>query len=246
MESVKVITLDEVGSTNTWLGQNASAMADFTIVQSVSQNAGRGQRGNSWESEPGCNITLSMLYRPVPDFKPADQFAISEATALAVADTLKEFGIKAKVKWPNDIYVGDSKISGILIEHSLMGNSITHSVLGIGLNVNQKRFVSDAPNPISMTGVTGQNFDLDNVRDTLAARLTERLATIADPEQRMQLHEEFCRQLWRGDGGMYPFRDTATGEIFSGRIKTVEPRGILCLEPGGRRYAFKEVSFLIF
>lgn len=240
-----IVRLESVASTNTWLSANATTLPDFTIVEAVSQPAGRGQRGNSWESEPGKNLTISVLFRPDASLVAADQFAISEATALAVADTLGEYGIEATVKWPNDIYVGDRKICGILIEHSLIGSGITHSILGIGLNINQSRFLSDAPNPVSMTNITGQEYTTDEVRDTLARKLQERLAPTASAEGRERLHRDFTAGLWRGDGRLYPFRDNLTGERFMAAIESVEPRGMLCLTPGGRRYAFKEVTFEI-
>ncbi len=245
MESPRIIRLESVASTNTWLSANALLLPDFTIVEAISQPAGRGQRGNSWESEPGKNLTVSMLFRPVADLAAADQFSISEATALAVADTLSEFGITAMIKWPNDIYVGERKICGILIEHSLIGSGITHSILGIGLNVNQTRFLSDAPNPVSMNNITGLEYDTDHVRDSLARALQARLGRTAITEGRKELHREFTDRLWRGDGKPYPFIDNLTGERFQATIDHVEPRGMLCLSPGNRRYAFKEVTFVL-
>lgn len=147
------IALEEVSSTNTWLAQHADELLHLTMVTAERQTAGRGQRGNSWESEPGANLTFSLLIRP--EGVPArSQFSISEATALAVTDLLAIYGVKATVKWPNDIYVGDRKICGILIEHAVMGTSIMHSIIGAGLNVNQTRFVSDAPNPVSLLQLT--------------------------------------------------------------------------------------------
>ena len=108
-------------STNSYVSHHAASLADMTMVIADAQTAGRGQRGNSWESEPGKNLTFTLLHRP-KGVLPREQFAISEATALAVADFLEENGISAAVKWPNDIYVGDRKIAGILIEHSLTGH----------------------------------------------------------------------------------------------------------------------------
>ncbi|MDE6668417.1 MAG: biotin--[acetyl-CoA-carboxylase] ligase [Muribaculaceae bacterium] len=151
------ISLDEVSSTNTWLAQHAAELPHLTMVTAARQIAGRGQRGNSWESEPGANLTFSLLIRP-EDMPARSQFSISEATALAVTDLLATYGLTATVKWPNDIYVGDRKICGILIEHAVMGTSIMHSIIGVGLNVNQTRFISDAPNPVSLLQLTVSDF----------------------------------------------------------------------------------------
>ncbi len=242
---VDYIELEEVGSTNTWLAENSAGLRSLTMVEAISQPLGRGQRGNSWESEPGKNLTVSMLYHPSPEMRAAEQFAISEAVALGVVDALADYGIEAKIKWPNDIYVGDRKICGILIEHSLLGTQIQHSICGVGLNVNQMKFWSDAPNPVSMAQLSDRTFDRKEVRERLARNLAKRLQATDTLEGRTGLHQEFLTRLWRGDGHLYPFRDTATGEIFEARIADVEPQGFLLLEPGYRRYAFKEVSFLI-
>lgn len=245
----EMVWLDETPSTNSWLSSEVASrkrgeLSDLTAVAARCQSSGRGQRGNSWESEPGKNLTLSVLHYPSERIAPADQFAISEATALAVADTLALFGIEAKVKWPNDIYAGDRKICGILIENSLTGARIDHSILGVGLNVNQTRFLSDAPNPISISQLTGLYFDLNEVAARLLCNLGKRVALLAKPGGREEVHCDFLRRLWRGDGGLYPFRQRDTGEIFRASIVNVEPGGFLHLS-NGRSYAFKEVEFLL-
>lgn len=239
--------LEETDSTNSYVARNAAGLADMTMVYAGSQTAGRGQRGNSWESEPGCNLTLSLFHRPV-SFPANRQFAISETVALAVVDMLAEHSVRAKVKWPNDIYVGDRKIAGILIEHALMGKGIMHTCSGIGLNVNQTVFRSDAPNPVSMAQLADGAFSLDEVRESLGRALERRLAAIGTEEERMKLHREYLGALWRADGRDYPFRDTRTGEEFMASVRDVEPAGYLILRDSDgrcRRYSFKEVAFII-
>lgn len=162
--------LESVDSTNNYAKANAASLPSPTMVVAREQTAGRGQRGNSWESEPGANLTFSVFVR-LPEFPARRQFAVSEAVALAVADTLGVFGVQAKVKWPNDIYVGDRKICGILIEHALMGAELMHTVIGVGINVNQKRFLSPAPNPVSMRQLLGKETPVVAVREEVAARL---------------------------------------------------------------------------
>ncbi|MDE7160879.1 MAG: biotin--[acetyl-CoA-carboxylase] ligase [Muribaculaceae bacterium] len=257
---MKSITLSSAPSTNAYVAAHADTLPCPCVVRAVDQTAGRGQRGNHWESEPGKNLTVSYYLRP-EGVHPREQFAISEAIALAVADTLRRYGVEARVKWPNDIYVGDLKICGILIEHSLYGTEIRHSIAGIGLDVNQTVFLSDAPNPVSMANLTGREYDLVEVMEILSQNVERRMKCVRTPEGRILLHDEFKRNLWRGEGGPWPFRDTATGRTFAARIADITPAGLLTLrveeaseveEASGllrpaetKTYAFKEVSFIL-
>lgn len=242
----QIIALTETDSTNSYATAHAAELAPWTIVTARSQTSGRGQRGNSWESEDGKNLTLSMVVKP-DSFPARDQFAISEAVALAVVDTLACQGIDSRIKWPNDIYVGDSKICGILIEHIVTGMDITNSVAGLGLNVNQIEFRSDAPNPVSMAQLTGREFDLDDLLEDLGEKLREYCERAFTPEGRVLLHGIFKRSLWRGDGSFHTFA-LPDGELFEARISDVEEGGMLVLETRGGeclRFAFKEVVFIL-
>lgn len=242
---INLIYLYEVGSTNTELTAMAADGAPHgTVVAAHAQKAGRGQRGNSWEAQPGKNLTFSLLLRP-DGIDAADQFAISEAVALGIADALHPLvpagAGEVAVKWPNDIYVGDSKICGILIENSLSGRAIAHSIAGIGINVNQREFVSDAPNPVSLLQLDPAHGDyqLKPLLEEVTRRILARYATIGSPS----LHADYMASLWRRDENRY--RDTATGETFTARIADVAPTGHITLETTAmerRTYAFKEVS----
>ena len=142
---------------------------EFTLVTADYQTAGRGQRGNSWESERGQNLLLALVARPA--FLPAAaQFRLSQTVALAVADTVARYTDDVAVKWPNDVYVGDRKICGMLIEHDLAGPAIARSVTGIGLNVNQTVFRSSAPNPVSLRQLCGRPLDREEVLCALLRR----------------------------------------------------------------------------
>ncbi len=248
MENIEYIVLPEADSTNTWCREHASGLALPTVVRAVAQSAGRGQRGNSWESAPGQNLTFSIVWHP-EGLAPADQFSISEATALGVVDYLSRHGIEAKVKWPNDIYVGDRKICGILIEHSLMGSSLERSVIGVGINVNQKEFISDAPNPVSMCQLARKEFDLDEELGAVISEIAPLLEAVSSAAGREALHKKFLANLWRGDGGIYLFRDVKENCRFAGVIEGVEPSGFLLVkdnETGNlKKYAFKEVEFIL-
>ncbi|MDE6290586.1 MAG: biotin--[acetyl-CoA-carboxylase] ligase [Muribaculaceae bacterium] len=244
---MEIVHLEEVDSTNAFIMRNVVELEAPVMVAAYRQTAGQGQRGNSWEAEPGKNLTFSIFYRPV-ELPPMAQFAMSEAVSLAVVDFLALHGIEAKVKWPNDIYVVDDKICGILIRHSIMGKYVSYSVIGVGIDVNQTLFVSDAPNPVSMKQITGKTYDLSVLEEEIADIMESRLESIRTSECRKGLHEEFMKNLWRGDGQLYPFVDTATGERFMARIEDVAAHGpiTLSLEDGtDRTYAFKEVSFVL-
>ncbi len=242
MTGHNIIRLEECGSTNSHLAAIAREVPHGTVVVTRSQTAGRGQRGNTWESEPGKNLTFSLLLKP-RDITAHDQFYISEAVALGITDTLRRHleNHHVKIKWPNDIYAGDKKICGILIENSLSGNLIGHSIAGIGINVNQRRFNSDAPNPVSAVMLTGNELKLDTLLSDVLTAIDNRLRQPVDMR-----HHDYLSSLWRRDGGNY--RDTASGEEFSAIITGVAPTGHLSLLDSfgnTRVYAFKEVQAII-
>lgn len=169
----QLVWLPECASTNTEAQQLAvqNRATDGCCVITDKQTAGRGQRGNQWEAAPGENLTLSVVWRPA--FLPAaDQFLLSQAVALAVHDwltTLLGPSPQLRVKWPNDIFFGNQKLGGILIENTLSGTKIQHSIVGIGLNVNQRQFA--VPTATSLAQVTGRDYTLP----PLVARLLEHL-----------------------------------------------------------------------
>ncbi len=237
--------LESVDSTNEFLMREADSLVAPLLVAAKHQKAGHGQRGNSWESAAGENLTFSVLIHP-ESFSPLLQFYISEAVSLSVVDFLALHRIEAKVKWPNDIYVGDRKICGILIRHSLAGNSISYSVLGVGINVNQTKFLSNAPNPVSMAMISGCRYTIDLLYEEIGTCIENRLQAIYTESSRNHLHQEFMNTLWRGDGKYYSFTDTATGETFSATIHNISRQGPITLRlPNDilRTYNFKEVSF---
>lgn len=245
---MKIKWIEQTDSTNSTVTEYLSELNWGVILAARSQLKGRGQKGNSWESEPYKNLSFSAMWTP-GDIAPREQFCISEATALAVVELLKCNGIEAKVKWPNDIYVGDKKICGILIEHSVMGTEISRSIAGVGINVNQQVFLSDAPNPVSMTQLTGEEYSLESLLQQFNEIFERYLEVIATPEGRELLHKRFKDGLWRGDGKPYRFKDRESGEIYEGIITDVAPSGMLKIrniEKGSEKeYAFKEVEFLL-
>ena len=139
-------TLD---STNTQAAREIDTAEEGTVWIADFQTAGRGQRGNKWESAESENLTFTILLRP-EFLSPSRQFCISQICSIGVCRYLVAKGLPAKIKWPNDIYIGNKKICGMLIEHSIRGDKLAVSIAGIGLNLNQTRFASDAPNPTSL------------------------------------------------------------------------------------------------
>lgn len=214
------------------------------IIVAESQTAGRGQRGHTWESGKGQNLTLSAILEPT-FLPPTEQFLLSEVIALAVADTLASYSIKTKIKWTNDIYVGDKKIAGILIEHKLQGNAIGRTIAGIGLNVNQTQFSADLPNPTSMATEQGIEFDRDEVLERLQGCIIRRYGQLQSGE-RATLQSDYHTMLYRlNEKHRYALPD---GTTFCGTIRGVESTGALKVEDENGKigcYLFKEIEFLL-
>lgn len=243
-----VITLPSIPSTNTWAKENSGRLTHGDIIVTHDQTAGRGQRGNHWEAQPGQNLTFSIFLQPAA-IPPASQFLISEIVSLAVADTVRYHfhtdGIEedVTVKWPNDIYAGNRKIAGILIEHTVSGQSISHTVAGIGLNVNQTCFLSDAPNPVSMAMIAGKKFNLEEIMHEIAGKIVR---GINNPD-RDNTHKTYLASLWRRDGATHCF-STPDGRKFMATIDDVSETGMLRLatpDKTFREFAFKEVAFIL-
>lgn len=241
---MKIVKLDKTDSTNTWAAQHETELDKTTLVYCKEQTAGRGQRGNSWESEPGKNITASLIFHP-DNFTADKQFLISESIALGIIKFLDNKGVSAKVKWPNDIYVEDKKICGILVEHVVVGKNITRCIAGFGLNINQRKFYSEAPNPVSLTMVTGKQYEVDDEIKDLASLLERQISQLEDSTK---IHTDFLKLLWRNDSQCYKFFDRKKNEYIEACIHSVGTDGVLTLktnEGEKRDYAFKEVEFIL-
>ena len=144
-----IMWFKSLDSTNEEARRHISDIDNLSVLSALEQTDGRGQRGNIWTSNAGENLMFSIVLKS-PFLMAEDHFALNEIAALSVADFLSTYGIKAEIKWPNDIYVGEKKICGILIENSFRGKTISTSIIGIGLNINQRNFNVNLPNPTSM------------------------------------------------------------------------------------------------
>ena len=241
------IKVSQTASTNTYLSRLAATLPGGTVIYTPSQTAGRGQKGNSWESEDGKNLTFSLLLKR-PPVKARDQFYLSEAAALAVVEALTdEAGDSFAVKWPNDVYWQDKKVCGMLLENSLDGTDIATCIVGIGINVNQERFLSDAPNPVSLINITGREHDLMALLKRVCSRIEQLVDSLADGNARRDLHERYMTALYRNDGQQHPWED-ASGHRFMASVAGIAPDGTLTLlhDDGTRHdYLFKQVKHII-
>ena len=237
-----VTVLEECGSTNIEAADTVRYGHGAAVI-AQRQTAGRGQRGHKWESAAGENLTFSIVFEPV--FVPAsEQFMLSEVSALAVTDTLAGYGIAARIKWTNDIYVGDSKICGILIEHSLSGGHLSRTISGIGVNVNQTDFPAWLPNPCSMATVTGSKYAVMEVFDALYANLRIRYGML-EAGKGDRLAADYHALLYRR-GVPSRFFIPGRGEVI-GVIRGAEADGRLKVTIDGQdeEFLFKEIEFII-
>ena len=214
------------------------------VVWADYQTAGRGQRGHEWHSRKGENLTFSVVLEPT--FVPiAEQFSVSEVVALSLVDMLSEYGIEARIKWTNDIYVGDRKLVGILIEHSLSSTTLRRTIVGIGINVNQTEFDPSIPNPVSMAQLLGKELNAEEVLQCFLKHLQENYEALR--EMQNALHERYNSLLYRlNEWHTYAL---PSGERFNAKVLGTAPNGALRLEDEAgqaKDYLFKEIEFVIF
>ncbi len=244
--SKHVLRFDELDSTNTHAKQilKDQDVPEGTIIQCHHQTAGRGYASNTWESSPGKNITASWVLRP-HFLRPDEQFMLTQAFSLAIKETiLSYYSGNVSIKWPNDIYADDQKLAGILVENSIMGDTIKDCIAGIGLNVNQDVFNSDAPNPVSLKQLCHKDFNLDEVLQKLHENIEKHYFSL-DTAQREETQRKYHKSLYRLEQRS---RFRAEGREFEGTIKGTDMYGRLQMQLDDGTLAlfdFKEVEFLI-
>ena len=226
--------IDETDSTNRWLKEHGGK--EDMVVWTDYQTAGRGCGTNTWESERGKNLLFSVLIHPT-DIVVNRQFHISMAISLAICEALGQHIGDLSIKWPNDIYWRNGKIGGILIENTLQGMTIKESIIGVGLNVNQRVFKSDAPNPVSLWQICEHETDCEQLLHDILRCFKKYYV--------QDVRKQYRSMLYRRQG-FHPYTDQ--NGVFMAAIHDVEDDGHLVLrdESGNdRRYAFKEVQFVI-
>ena len=243
MDSELLIHISSTQSTNGCLKKRG--LPHGLCVWADFQTAGRGQGINRWESAPGENLLFSLLMHP-DKIAPDRQFILTEIVTTALHRVLQPFVSEPiSIKWPNDIYAGDCKLCGILIENTLLGNRWDSAIIGIGLNVNQTLFLSDAPNPVSLKKLTGTDHDRHSLLAQLVDSILGRYSTYSILG-RDALHSEYMSLLYRRDG-FHPY-ETALGERFTARIGSIDDMGLLTLitrDGSPRTFMFKEVRYIL-
>ena len=230
----KIVHIAQTNSTNQWLREQGGE--EDMVVWADYQTTGRGQGSNHWESERGKNLTFSMLIHPqgIPANR---QFSISMAVSLAICEALGQHIGDLSIKWPNDIYWRNGKICGILIENTLHGTMIRDCIIGVGLNVNQRTFQSDAPNPVSLWQICEYETDCELLLKGILRSFEKYLG--------QDVKEQYISMLYRRRG-FHPYADQQGA--FMAEIVDVEDDGYLLLRDDNglqRRYAFKEVTYII-
>lgn len=231
----------QTNSTNQML---KSLMREFDlpegfVVRTDFQTSGKGQGDNVWESEKGQNLLFSLLLRP-HHVAIEEQFILSQIISLATRNILLKYSDNFHVKWPNDIYHGDKKIGGILIENSITGSYISSTIIGVGINVNQKVFTSDAPNPVSLRQITGKRYSRLKLLKAIVAECMK-IYREMNPEL---IRKNYFECLYRNKG-YHLF--SAEGVIFEARISGINSDGKLLLEKKSgdvAEFYFKEVEFI--
>lgn len=241
----QIIRLQTTESTNNYANAQIreKGVYEGTVFLAYEQTAGRGQLKNFWESEPGKNLTFSLVL--FPDFlEMKRQFMLSKVVSLGIYRALNKYVAQLKVKWPNDIYAGDQKLGGILIENSIMSGLLKSSIIGIGLNVNQMVFRSNAPNPVSLQMLTNQHHDCESLLTEILDEIGAYYSLLKEGDYNL-IDREFISVLYRLDE-IHQFK--SEDEIFSGQIVGVNEIGQLLIQKTEGQlleFHFKEVEFLV-
>ena len=247
---MNIIHLKEVDSTNIYLLNNADKFSneETTVAVSDYQTAGRGMGTNTWESEPDKNLLFSILIHPIW-LEPQMQYIISMAHALSLYDVLSSYSKDVTIKWPNDIYWKERKISGTRIDGNIKAGKLSDMVIGTGININQNEFHGSAPNPVSLTQITGKAYNRQTILNEIIARFKLYL-DIAKSEWTIHkdcstiLTEYHKHLFWKE--GIHHYED-ANGQ-FDAEFIEVLPNGIMRLKRTDgtiSEYEFKEVKYCL-
>lgn len=216
-------------------------LKEGAIIWADEQLKGKGHGTNTWESEKGKNLTLSIIFSP-SFIEISGQFVISKAISLGIRDFLSLYSSEVTTKWPNDIYIGNKKVAGILIENNILNNRIEYCIAGIGLNINQTVFTSDAPNPVSLIHITGYEIDLGEAIDLLYQCLENRYLQLKKGDSQL-IDKEYLLCLYRYN---IEHEFESKGKKFKGKITGIDKYGKLLIETDSeevQKFDFKEVSF---
>jgi len=236
--------LPQIGSTNAYCKELLGGSVlppEGLVVQAGVQNNGKGQMGNIWQAKEGENLTYSCIV--YPNFiSPLEQFYLNMAISLSVVELLAEYIADVKIKWPNDIYINNKKIAGILIENSLMGNKLQSSIMGLGININQNSF-KNLPNATSLFRELGISFALTDILKQWCI-LFDGYYTLLKSRSFGALNKLYLQRMWNYNKQVQYHKNQV---LHTGTIKGVNALGQLLMEENGKQviYNFKEISFVI-
>jgi BirA family biotin operon repressor/biotin-[acetyl-CoA-carboxylase] ligase len=240
---MKFIKLESVESTNIYafdLLANQKVVDETTVVYSNIQTKGKGLGANVWHSEDYKNLSFSIIV--FPDAVADKHFVLSMLVSLAICEYLESKGVAAKIKWPNDIYYQNRKLAGILIENSILGELISSSVIGVGLNLNQKEFPTWIPNPISLTNITGVEYDIKTEIEIIAKFIANKIQLVKIKSVE-SIKSEYLAKLFRlQEKSVFKLNE----ERFTAKIIDVKPDGHLVLKTESDtelEFYFKEIEF---
>ena len=185
-------------STNNEAKRAFGALDNMSVIAAVLQTAGRGRGSHSWVSAEGENLTFSLVMKFREGMLPASEAVrITHLATVSVCDLLLEEGVEPRIKWPNDIWVGEEKICGILIENVLDGQYIEASIIGIGLNINEEGWPDYLPNPVSLKDLTGKEYDIHAELEAFYKIFCRHAEMILGEDGRKLLQEEFEKRVFR-------------------------------------------------
>lgn len=248
---IPITWFDSIDSTNSEARRRLPANAKMSVYAAKFQTAGRGQRGNKWSSAAGQNLTFSVLlnftHHQMPDLAVRNQFLLSIVAALSVSDLLRKLNIRNTIKWPNDIYIGRRKVCGMLIENIVGNAGLEHSIIGIGLNLNQTGFPPELVNPTSVLVSSGLRTVPEEVLDDFLDIFSEYIPYLSDIEGINKIRNKYVSRLFRL-GVSREYHDCLRNIDFTGTIKGISEEGLLLMEMPDKtvtNYSFKEVSYII-
>ena len=248
---IPITWFDSIDSTNSEARRRLPANAKMSVYAAKFQTAGRGQRGNKWSSAAGQNLTFSVLlnftHPQMPDLAVRNQFLLSIASALSVSDLLRKLNIRNTIKWPNDIYIGRRKVCGMLIENIVGNAGLEHSIIGIGLNLNQTEFPPELVNPTSVLVSSGLRTVPEHVLDDFLDIFSGYMPYLSDIEGINEIRNKYVSRLF-GLGVSREYHDCLRNVDFTGTIKGISEEGLLLMEMPDKtvsNYSFKEVSYII-
>ena len=228
--SMNILHFDEINSTNVFLYDKMSEKTDIadTVVVAAHQTAGRGMDKNHWESDAGKNLLFSIALN-VNFLEAENQFKISQAVSVAIVETLSQFidNQQLYIKWPNDIYFGDKKLAGMLIQNTIEGRMMGVSIIGIGLNVNQMQFSKDIPNPISLKMISDKDFNPEDLLNLLIDNIKNSVEGLRFEENWIVIERKYVLKSYRfGKWADYFYQN----EIKSLKISGFDKYGRLLLQ----------------